>query len=99
MLACAFTCILLFAGPSVAFAQQQAGDAQLSLQAGSVQPSLQDDDQDPATATQASNTPDISWHRVYGASALDTMLEIIKQGNFPKGGCVVLATSDATGMR
>ena len=59
-----------------------------------MQPSSQADEQDSAIATQANNTPGISWHRVYGASALDTMLEIVKQGSFPKGGCIVLATAD-----
>lgn len=94
VLVCAFVCALLFSAPSTAYAQQEINDTQLSLQAGSMQLSSQADGQDIAIATQADKSPGISWHRIYGTNALDTMLAIVKQGNFPKGGCVVLATAD-----
>ena len=34
------------------------------------------------------------WHRLWGQTGLDTMVEIAKAGDFPQGGVVVLATFD-----
>lgn len=58
-----------------------------------------DDDQHPLAAgsmhASASKTlADVSWERLWGDKALDTMVAITRAGNYPKGGTVVLVTAN-----
>lgn len=78
---------------SFAYAHESDESLQLDLQVGTLE-IQQEDDIDDTLQVQAGGSSDISWHRIYGAAALDTMLSIVKQGDFPKGGCIVLATVD-----